>query len=99
MKEAQYQALLIKRIQAIFPGCLVEKNDAVVTPGVPDLRISWRGRYGYLEVKASATASLRPNQQYYVDKYREEHGFAEFIFPENEVEVLRALQQSLEHGR
>jgi hypothetical protein len=46
-----------------------------------------------LEVKPSADASKRPNQEYYVKKFND-MSFSSFIFPENEEEVLNAMERS-----
>lgn len=51
-----------------------------------------------LEVKVSAKAPQQPNQEYYV-KVFDDMSFAAFIFPENEEEVLDALQRSFRADR
>lgn len=94
MTEAEYQAKLIKRIKAIFPGCLVLKNDPNYLQGVPDLSIFYNNKWAVLEVKRSANESHRPNQDYYINKLND-MSFASFIFPENEEEVLHELQSTL----
>jgi len=51
-----------------------------------------------LEVKSSADAPQQPNQEYYVG-LANDMWFGAFIFPENEAEILDALQYALErHG-
>jgi hypothetical protein len=94
MLESEYQAGLIKRIKALLPGCHILKNDANYRQGVPDLLILFGARWAALEVKASATARKRPNQDYYVNLWNEQ-SFAAFIFPDNEKAVLHGLQLSL----
>lgn len=94
MTEAEYQAKLIKRIKAIFPGCLVLKNDPNYLQGVPDLSIFYNNKWAVLEVKRSENESHRPNQDYYINKLNK-MSFASFIFPENEEEVLHELQSTL----
>jgi hypothetical protein len=91
--EAAYQAKLIRRLQREFPGCEVFKNDPNYRQGILDLTILWGPQWAMLEVKASASASTRPNQPYYVEKLNG-MGFAAFIYPENEEEVLVALQEA-----
>lgn len=98
MKENEYQALLIKKIEALLPGCLILKNDANYRQGILDLLILHNDRWAMLEVKASATAPHRPNQDYYVDRFSQ-MSFAAFVYPENEKEILNALQQALQHRR
>lgn len=93
MRESQYQAKLIKRIKALFPGCIVLKNDPNYMQGIPDLLVLFEDRWAALEVKQSELASQRPNQRRYVDQM-DSMSFATFIYPENEEEVLDALQRS-----
>lgn len=92
-REAAYQAGLKKRIKGLYPNCLIHKNDPNDIQGVPDLLVSHAGKCAYLEVKRSSTATHRPNQDYYVGKICEDGGFARFIFPENEDEVLKEMEE------
>lgn len=93
MKEAKYRVELEKKLKDLFPGCHIQRNDPKDVQGIPDLTIFWHDRYAMLEVKESASASSRPNQPYYVEKFAE-MSFAAFIYPENEAEVLNELQRS-----
>lgn len=92
--EADYQAGLIVRLKERFPGCRIVHNQTR-TPGYvqgfPDLTIYHGIHWALLEVKKSAAAPKQPNQQYYIDLYGAET-FTSFIYPENEEEVLNALQ-------
>jgi hypothetical protein len=97
MKEAEYQARLIKKIRSIFPGCTILKNDPASLQGVPDLSIFYRDRWAMLEVKVSADAKVRPNQEHHVAEFNE-MSFAAFIYPENEKEVMRELQFAFGFG-
>lgn len=90
--ENKYQSELIKKITTLFPQSMVLKNDPNYIQGVPDLLVLCDERWAMLEVKASAKASLRPNQEYYIEKL-EYMGFARFVYPENEEEVIRDLNQ------
>jgi phosphoribosyl 1,2-cyclic phosphodiesterase len=94
MREADYQAGLKIKIETLLPGCLVTKNDANHIQGLPDLTVFYRDRWAFLEVKASEKSRERPNQRYYIEKWSE-HSFAAFIFPENEQEILSALEQHM----
>jgi 3-hydroxymyristoyl/3-hydroxydecanoyl-(acyl carrier protein) dehydratase len=91
--EAAYQAKLIKKLKRLFPGCVILKNDAQYLQGILDLTLLFRNMWAMLEVKASATARERPNQGYYVEQL-DNMSFAAFIYPENEEEVLIALQEA-----
>ena len=93
MTEAVYQGRLIKRLKRTFPGCVILKNDSQYQQGILDLTLLWRQFWAMLEVKASQDASERPNQRYFVEQL-DEMSFAAFIFPENEEEVLLALQEA-----
>ena len=99
-RENNYQAGLIKRIEARFPGCFVMKNDEQYRQGTPDLTVLYGNHWAVLEVKRSADElnDPVPNQEYYV-KELNQMGFSSFIYPENEQEVLDALQRSLEARR
>lgn len=98
MLERDYQAKLIKRIKAMLPGAIVLKNDPNYIQGIPDLIVLFDEWWAALEVKVSATARHRPNQNHYVDQM-DEMSFAAFIYPENEKEVLDALQRSFQARR
>lgn len=92
--ERDYQAKLIKKIKDQFPGCIVMKNDSSYIQGIPDLLVLYRDRWASLEVKRSATASHRPNQEYYVG-LMDGMSFSRFISPDNEKEVLHEMESAL----
>lgn len=98
MLEHVYQARLIRQLKDRFDDCLILKNDSSYLQGIPDLSIFWGPHWGMLEVKASANAVLQPNQLYYIE-WANELNFAAVIYPENEAEVLDALQQALTGGK
>jgi hypothetical protein len=93
MTESQYQSKLIKKLEKLFPGCFILKNDPSYQQGAPDLIILWKNFWASLEVKASASSISQPNQGYYIDQL-DAMSFAAYIYPENEEEVLNALQQA-----
>jgi hypothetical protein len=93
MTENVYQAKLIRKLKRMFPGCEVLKNDPNYVQGILDLTIFWGPFWAMLDAKASATAKKRPNQDYYVNLMNK-MSFAAYIFPENEEEVLAALQEA-----
>jgi hypothetical protein len=98
MLESDYQRDLIVELKHRFPGCVVIKNDPSYIQGFPDLLILWHDLWAALEVKASGRAAERPNQGYYVDLLNN-MSFAAFIYPENEEEVLDALQRTFQPRR
>lgn len=93
MTENEYQAKLIRKLKRRFPGCEILKNDPNYRQGILDLTLFVGPCWAMLEVKAHANASERPNQAYYVERLNN-MSFAAFIFPENEEEVLTALQEA-----
>lgn len=94
MLESEYQAYLIKRIEReILPGSLVIKNDPNYRQGIPDLSVFFGQKYGMLEVKASEKSREQPNQRWYLEHFG--GAYSNFIYPENEEEVLFALEKAL----
>jgi hypothetical protein len=93
MTENKYQARIIKKLEVMFPGCMIMKTDTSLQQGLPDLIILWHKFWASLEIKASASASSQPNQNHFIERLNE-MSFAAYIYPENETEVLSALQQA-----
>lgn len=93
MAENTYQAKLIKKLRRMFPGCVILKNDSSYIQGMLDLTILYRDRWATLEVKAHEGAAERPNQRHY-QQLLDDMSFSAFIYPENEEEVLAALQKA-----
>lgn len=98
MLESVYQGKLIKKIEKRFLGCVILKNDTDYLQGIPDLLILWGDCWAMLEVKASSNAAHQPNQDYYVLKLNQ-MSFAAFIFPENEEEILDAMESAFQSSR
>lgn len=90
MLENKFQANLIKELKKLFPGCIVMKNDSSYIQGIPDLLILFHDKWASLEVKKNASASKRPNQEYYVGMM-DRMSFSRFICPENKDEILNEL--------
>lgn len=93
MLESKFQSGLIKDLKKMFPGCFVMKTDPTYIQGLPDLLILFKDRWAALECKKSATATKRPNQEYYVNQMNN-MSFSRFICPENKETVLNELQQT-----
>lgn len=94
MRESQFQAQLIKKLNKMLPGIIILKNDPNYIQGIPDLILLYKDRWAALEVKRGAIASVRPNQAHYV-RTMHAMSYAAFIYPENESEILGEVQQSL----
>jgi hypothetical protein len=93
MQEAGYRRKLVKKLTGLFPGCFIFENDPSRNQGVPDLLILFKGFWAMLELKRSASASLRPNQNYHIQHFNN-MSFAALIYPENEEQVLSDLQSA-----
>lgn len=93
MKENKFQAQLIKKLKDKFEGCIVTKLDSAHIQGIPDLLILYKNHWATLECKKTLNSSHRPNQEYYVNKMND-MSFSRFICPENEKEVIDAMEES-----
>lgn len=98
MREGEYQSKVIKKLKEMFPGCDVFRTDARYQQGIPDVIILWKRFWAALEIKTSPSAYVQPNQDWYIQKLNS-MSFAAYIYPENEEEVLDALQQAFESPR
>jgi hypothetical protein len=98
MTERQYQSNVIKKLEEMFPDCIIYKMDASYRQGTPDLLLLWHDYWASLEVKADQLAPVQPNQDHYIEKLNG-MSFAAYIYPENEKEVLSALQQAFKPPR
>ncbi len=98
LKESEFQAHLIRELKAVFPGCVVLKNDANYLQGFPDLLILHNDKWAALECKRGKEAHRQPNQEYYVNTLNK-MSYASFISPENRNEVLNELQQTFRTDR
>lgn len=94
MVESKFQSQLVKEIKKTLPGCYVFKTDPSQVQGFPDLLILYKKKWAALEVKASATANHRPNQDHHV-KACNEMSFGSFIYPENKEEVINGMVRFL----
>lgn len=89
-----FKAQLIRELERRFLGCVIFHQDPNAThQGIPDLLILHNDRWAMLETKGALKSRRQPNQEYWVDFYNE-LSFAAFISPENEGEILDALQSA-----
>lgn len=95
MSESEFQSNLKEELRMMFPGCIVTKLDSGDIQGIPDLLILYENKWASLECKKNASATRRPNQEYYVGKMNR-MSFSRFIYPENKEEVLYELQRAFE---
>ena len=94
-RENEYQAVLIKKIKKRWPDAFVMKNDPNYIQGVPDLCVLKGSHWAMLETKRDEDEPHRPNQDHYVEKLNG-MGYSSFIFPQNEKEVLDAMERIFE---
>ena len=95
IRESSFQKKIIDRLKAMFPGCVVLKNDAGYIQGIPDLLVLYGERWAMLECKRCKSAAHRPNQDYWISRLGE-MSYAAFIYPENEEEIFDEIQQAFE---
>jgi len=97
-RESNFQSKLIAKIEVLFPGCVVLKNDPNYLQGIPDLIILFGNMWASLEVKREKDSDRQPNQEYYVALFNE-MSYSSFVYPENEERVLYELQQTFRPKR
>jgi hypothetical protein len=95
MLENRFKTKLIKKLESLFPGCMVFHLDPNEYQGIPDLLILYEDKWAALEGKQYGDSSKRPNQDYYVETMNE-MSFASFINQENEEDVLNELQRTFQ---
>lgn len=99
--ERDYQQYLVVEIYKLFPewqmlrDIMVIINDPNYIQGISDLLVLAPHKYAFLEAKLSEKSKQQPNQQWYIDTWGRNCAFTGFIYPENEKEVLDALQSAL----
>lgn len=98
MAENYYQAKLIRKLHRLYPDCMIMKNDTNYLQGIPDITILFEDKWAVLEIKDYENAPVQPNQEWYVAQLNM-MSFSAFIYPENEEEVLDALQQTFRPRR
>lgn len=89
--ESGFQDRLINDIHKLYPDAMIFKMDQI--QGIPDLLILHGKTWFSLECKRSASASKRPNQEYYVNKMND-MSFSRFVYPENKEEILDEIRRT-----
>lgn len=93
MRESAYRNKLVKKLERLLPDAMILKNDPDYVQGIPDLTILWGSHWAMLELKVDEQAQVQPNQEYWVERLGH-FSFCAFIYPENEEEILDALQDA-----
>ena len=91
--ESEFEDSFLQRVAEFYPGCVIIKNYPGYCQGFPDRLILYKDKWVALEFKASINASHQPNQDYYVG-ILDEMSYGTFVYPENQAEVLDAIQQT-----
>ena len=97
--ERDFQKNLIKEIKERIPDAIVKKNDPRYIQGIPDISVDVGPYSFHLECKKNANAPYQPNQEYYLQAYNDNDGWARTIYPENKGEILDEMEQSLRARR
>lgn len=93
MTEAAFKRRFFQRLRDRFPGCEIVRTDSSSQQGMLDHVVLFGPYWAALEFKKSPLARRQPNQEFYV-KRLDRMGYAAFVYPENEDEVLDALEQA-----
>jgi hypothetical protein len=75
-----------------FPQVEIFEPNATAKRSSPDMVILGDNCWAALEFKRSEDADKQPNQDYRVSKLNE-IGYANFVYPENEEEILHDLEK------
>jgi hypothetical protein len=89
--ESDFRSRVLSDILQEYPRAVILQVEG---QGKSDRLILHERNWAFLEFKRSAKAPKQPNQEHYVDLFNE-MSFARFIYPENELEVLRELDYTL----
>lgn len=93
--ESKFQKELMDEIRALYPGCVILKNDEGYIQGFPDWTILYKDKWAVLEAKREEKAKKQPNQEHYVEKLNS-MSFSRFVYPENKEQVLSELRNIFE---
>lgn len=99
--ERDYQPTFIKTLRNRYPGCIIQKLDTGYQQGIPDLLFLFGEFWAVFEVKRkrpTKASDFEPNQEFFIEQLNE-MSFSACVYPENEEEVLDALQRQLEARR
>lgn len=92
--ESKFSTDLNHKLERMFPGCIILKNNPNYLQGVPDKLILWKDRWAMLETKKKRPTGpndFEPNQEWYLSVMHD-MSFAACVYPENEEEILNALE-------
>lgn len=93
MNEARFRTNFLKRLKDLNGDIMIEFADAGRQNGIPDVIIFFKKKHARLETKISKDASKRLHQEYWINKFKKDGIYAEFLTPENEEEVFNGLRR------
>ena len=91
--ERVYQRTIKSKLESKFEGCVVLFLNPLKILGLPDVLVLYKNRWVALETKRFLGAKVQPLQVYWIRRLNA-MSFASFIYPENESEVMDAIQRS-----
>jgi len=97
-KESIFERKLVEKLEAMYPGAYVIKNNPNYRQGFPDRIFLYDNFWAAFDTKREASASHQPNQAYYIKRLNQ-MSLAMFVYPENEQEFLDAIQRSQQLAR
>lgn len=95
--ERDFQTLFCKRLEALYPGCHIIKPETGYLQGFPDRLFLHDRFWAAFEFKRERGSARQANQDWYISNLNT-MSFAAFVSPDNENEVLNALQQAYGAG-
>lgn len=97
-RENHFQSELIEKLEEIYSDAYIFKTSQYAPQGFPDITIIHEsGLWAFLECKRDESSHRQPNQEWYVHELSHS-GFCAFVWPENEVEVLKDLWEYFERS-
>lgn len=92
MLESTFKKNIKDKLLTRFPDIEIFEPDSGKKRSVPDMLIFGPGAWAALEFKRSENSAHQPNQDRRVERLSKK-GYAAFIFPENEKEILHELEE------
>lgn len=92
MLESKFKKQFVSKLRDILPFVEFFEPDPERTRSAPDMLVVGRRTWAALEFKRSKDATHRANQDRNIERLNK-LGYATFVYPENEMEVLNDLEE------
>lgn len=92
--ESDFKPQFHDRLEYLFPGCVLLKQDAELQQGIPDTLMLYKDMWAAFEVKRRQPRSMRdfqPNQPWWLERLNS-MSYAACVYPENVEEVIHDLE-------